>query len=116
MATRPIKILKSDPNGSLQLDDDEDTKDGHTKADAGDTILWQIANHSGVHSIVAIKQKSGSPNFWLEQPRPRGANWQGTISPKVKKSEQYEYAIHWKASENGDELVHDPIISIKPSR
>ena len=115
MATRPIKITESDPKtGSLQLGDDEHTKDGHTRADAGDTILWQIANQSGVHSIVAIKQKSGS-NFWSEQPQRQGANWKGTISDKAQKSEQYEYAIHWKASENGEVLVHDPIISIRPS-
>ena len=114
MATRPIKIIASKPDGSLQLDDDEHTKDGHTKAGAGDTILWQTANQSGVHSIVAIKQKSGS-NFWSEQPQPQGANWKGTISREAKDREEYVYAIHWKASENGRVLVHDPIISIKPS-
>lgn len=110
-ATRPIKITKSDATtGSLELPDR-----GRSEAEAGDTILWQIANNSGVYSIVAITQKSGT-NFWSEPPQPQGANWKGTISPEAKDFDEYEYAIHWKASEDGPVLVHDPIISIRPSR
>ncbi len=111
MATRPIRITKSDATtGMLEL-----PGRGRTEADAGDTIRWQIENQSGVHSIVAITQKGGT-NFWSETPRPQGANWQGTISPEAQELAEYEYAIHWKASADGPVLVHDPIISIKPSR
>ncbi len=111
LATRPIKITQSNATtGSLELLDH-----GRTEADAGDTILWQIANQSGVHSIVAITQKRGT-NFWSEPPHPQGANWKGTISPEAQELDEYEYAIHWKASADGPVLVHDPIISIRPSR
>jgi hypothetical protein len=110
MATRPIKITASNEiTGWLQLDDH-----GHTHAEAGDTIQWQISNHSGVYSIVTITKKSGS-NFWSIQPHAQGANWKGTISLTAQVFDQYVYSIHWKASENGPVLIHDPIISIKPS-
>ncbi len=109
-ATRPIRIIKGNAaDGTLEL-----PNRGNTDAEAGETIRWQIDNHSGVHSIVAITQKGGT-NFWSELPHQQGANWQGTISPEAKEPQAYEYAIHWKASAGGPVLVHDPIISIKPS-
>jgi hypothetical protein len=111
MATRPIKITGSNATtGSLTLDDL-----GHTRADAGDMILWQIANQSNVHSIVAITEKKASPNFWSTSPRAQGANWQGNISSTARVGDRYVYSIHWRASEDGPVLTHDPILSIKPS-
>jgi hypothetical protein len=110
MATRPIKITGSnETTGWLQLDDL-----GHTRADAGDTILWQRSNQSGVYAIVDIKQKRGS-NFWSTPPQAQGANWMGIISPTARVFDQYVYSIYWKASEDGPVRMHDPIISIKPS-
>jgi plastocyanin len=109
-AANPIQITGSDEStGLLTLSDR-----GRTEADPGETIIWQITDESNVHSIVAIEQKRGT-NFWSTPPQPRGANWQGTISSEAKEREEYEYLIRWKASANGPEFTHDPIISIKPS-
>ncbi len=109
-AANPIRITGSDKTtGQLTLSDR-----GRTEADPGETIIWQIANGSNVHSIVAIEQKSGT-NFWSSPPGPRGANWQGTISTEAKEKEEYEYLIRWIASDDGREYKHDPIISIRPT-
>ena len=111
MPTRPIKIINSNTTtGWLKLDDH-----GHTHAKAGDTILWQIANNSGVHSIVSIQEKSSSGNFWAAPPQPQGANWKGTILSTAPFGAEYVYSIIWRASEKGPELKHDPKISVRPS-
>ena len=111
MPTRPIKIIGSDTStGKLVLDDKE-----HTEVDPGDSILWQISQHSGVDSIISIKEKSSSANIWENPPRKRGANWVGDISSKAPRSAEYVYAIYWKDSQKGQEHEHDPKISIRPS-
>ena len=109
-AANPIRITGSDKKtGNLTLSDN-----GHTKADPGQKIIWQIDKGSNVRSIVAIEQKRGT-NFWSSLPAPQGANWQGTIRTDAKEREEYEYLISWIASDDGLEYKHDPIISIRPT-
>jgi hypothetical protein len=74
MATRPVQIISGNAtNGNLVLDYHRRT------AHAGDTILWHIKNHSGVHSIVCIEPKEGAQNIWQTPPAPQGNNWRGVI-------------------------------------
>jgi hypothetical protein len=111
MSTRVIKITGSDStNGSLDLDDG-----GHTRAKAGDTIKWDIGQHSGVYSIVSIQEKSGSTDIWSTPPRQQGNHWEGQIDSGAADCDVYVYSITWKASEKEDPLTFDPIISIKPT-
>jgi hypothetical protein len=112
MPTRPIRITGSNSsNHSLILNDH-----GHTTADAGDTILWQIDAHSGVYSIISIQEKSGSTNIFSSPPRPQGNNWRGDILAVVAPCTVYVYSITWLAKDGSGSHVFDPIISIRPTR
>ena len=109
MPTRVISIEGSDPlTGHLDLSDH-----GHTPADAGDTIQWQIKHGSGVDSITAIQPKSPSNNFWSSPPHSQGNNWTGDINSAAPNYDEYLYSITWTG--NGNSHVFDPKISIKPS-
>lgn len=109
MATRVIRIKGSDPStGNLDLSDH-----GHTPARAGDTIIWQIAQDSGVDSIISIQEKSGSANIWSTLPHPRGNNWTGDINSAAPAYAVYIYSITWAKGSNS--YICDPIIAIKPS-
>lgn len=112
MATRPVKIVKGYPNGNLDLIP-ANRRDAH----AGDSILWQIEHHSGVHSIVAIESKPGQPNIWSSPPAPHGSsgNWRGTISNSAIVGTNYSYLIRWRATASGPILMQDPIIAIRPT-
>jgi hypothetical protein len=109
MATRVVRITGSDiNNGQLELSDR-----GHTKADPGDTIQWQIEQNSGVDSIVSIQEKSDSENIWASPPRLQGSNWTGAISSTSRPYDAYVYSITWRRG--SVTKVCDPIISIKPT-
>ena len=110
MPTRPIKITGSNTSdGSLVL-----PNRGHTPADAGDTILWQIGNRSGVRSIQSIQEKRGSTDIFSAPPRRHGSNWQGDINPAAPALARYIYSITWLADDGSGPHIHDPIISIRP--
>ena len=112
MATRTIKIVASCiSTGALILDDH-----GHTPADAGDKIIWQIQNGSGVKSIVSIDKKFGSPEIFSTRPHQQGNVWTGTISSSVPGGTIYDYFISWTDTNNpSQQHTFDPIISIKPT-
>ncbi|MCW3109332.1 MAG: hypothetical protein JWQ09_3838 [Segetibacter sp.] len=111
MPTRPIKIIGSNTStGNLELDDH-----GHTIANPGDTILWQIQNTSGVESIISIQEKSASANIWSTPPHAQGNIWTGEISSIAPAGAIYNYSIAWLAKGAGGAHIYDPIISIKPS-
>jgi hypothetical protein len=109
MPTRVISIEGCNPStGYLDLSDH-----GHTEAAAGDTILWQIKQGSGVDSITAIQPKSPSNNFWSSPPHRQGNNWTGDINSTDPINDEYVYSITWTGK--GKPHVFDPKISIKPS-
>lgn len=111
MPTRPIKITAGDPsNGSLTLSDH-----GHTVAEGGDTILWQIQNKSGVASITAIQEKPDSTNIFSTTPRKRGNNWMGVIDTAAAPEAEYLYSIVWMAEDGSGPYTFDPKITIKPT-
>jgi len=110
MPTRPIKITSADTSdGSLQLSDR-----GHTIAEGGDTILWQIGNGSGVESITAIQEKPDSTNIFSTAPHKKGRNWTGDIDPAAPPKAEYLYSIVWMAEDGSGPYTFDPKISIKP--
>ena len=111
MPTRPIKITSGNTaDGSLQLSDR-----GHTEAEAGDTILWQIANKSGVGAITAIEEKSDSTDIFSSPPRKRGNNWVGVIDRAAPSKAEYQYSIVWTAEDGSGPYTFDPKITIKPT-
>ena len=111
MATRQIVILSGNPTtGKLELGLHK-----HKLAHREDTILWQFNATSGVYSIEGIEPKIGSPEIWEVLPYPQGHNFKAVVSDSAPLNSPYNYTIYWKASENGRELKHDPIITIKSS-
>jgi hypothetical protein len=111
MPTRPIKIMAGNTaDGSLQLSDR-----GHTVAEGGDTILWQIANKSGVASITAIEEKADSTNIFSEPPHKKGNNWVGVVDPEAPPKAEYVYSIVWMAGDGSGPYTFDPKITIKPA-
>ncbi len=110
MATLVIFIKGVDPDGLLELSDR-----GHTKARPGDTIMWQIDQHSGVESITSIEGKKYSTNIFSSGPFQQGRNWKGEISSNANDNDIFLYSILWKGEEKDEVHKHDPIISIRPS-
>lgn len=111
MPTRPIKITAGNTSdGSLELSDH-----GHTEAEGGDTILWQIANKAGVGSITAIQEKPDSTDIFSTRPGKRGHNWVGVIDSGAAPKAEYLYSIVWMAEDGSGPYTFDPKISIKPT-
>ena len=112
MSTQVIRILKGFSDGRLELSDN-----GHTRAKKSETIIWQIAPHSGVHSITRIEEKKSSQNIFKPgHPFRQSDHWKGDIKSDVAVGTEYRYSIFWKKDKDADEeLEHDPIISIRPS-
>lgn len=116
MAT--IKIfMKASETGKLILFDTE----GHigkenitTNAQDGDTIIWTLADDSGIKEITCIAAKQGSKNLFSEGPvEVSNAEWQGTISSLAKKGEQESYCIKYELND-GTRMMDDPIVVVDP--
>ncbi len=98
-------------NGKLRINDG-----GHTRATAGDKIIWEIASNPQVVAILDIEPKEGSDKVFSAGPtRVSDIKWEATINPNISSAcTVFNYSIRWRAT-NGHTPTHDPIISIKPS-
>jgi hypothetical protein len=86
---------------------------GHTLADKGDVVNWEVKKGSNVHAF-RIEVKSDPSNIWSRSPqRVDDRNWEGELRSDAPDHAQYRYSIHWREA-GGPEHPHDPIISIRP--
>src|SRR5690349_3662483 len=108
MATVVVHITHGDPATGKLIVEDKDAK-------RTNKVIWQIAPHSGVDSIVTIVPKTGAPDIWAAPPHPQGNHWEGDVSRTAPFGE-YCYAIHWKANPAGPVLIQDPKITIQPDK
>lgn len=110
MANHPITITGINPsNNSLILSDN-----GNTHVDPGDTVTWNIGQHSGVGSITAITDNNGSTDVFNPDPAPVGgsSNWRGTINPNIARGITETYTIWWLPSVGTDLFRYDPVIQV----
>ena len=104
-----IHIEGIDANNKLKLNPDP------ANANSDDTVTWIIDASSGVASIDAIYNKSGSQNNVFDSgpgPVRDSKAWKGTIR-QVDASTTENYAIVYTKT-TGGQFTYDPVIQANP--
>lgn len=108
-----IKIIKGYLNGTLELSDK-----GHTRARKGNSLKWKIKDGSDATSIkvasIEIKIEQDPSNIFSIKPNNDEGEWKAEIDKHAADNAECKYSIHWKDCD-GNDRIHDPKISIKPS-
>ncbi len=110
MAEEIIIFSGNISNHELELSDG-----GHTEAEKGKAIKWEITeDKTNVASIENIQRKYGDIIFEKPPKKENSKKWKAKIKQNATVGDKYTYSITWKDT-SGNEHTHDPIISIKPS-
>ena len=114
MAIISISISATE-DGHLILTDSE----GHTGEDNittyasdSDSIIWILAENSGISALTGIDAKEGSENLFSDGPnKVSDSEWRGVIAPTATGTESYyiKYILN-----DGEQRRDDPKVVIKP--
>ena len=116
MANHTIYIrLKAGTQDQLELSNDGsgwgEATSFYTQVAKNDTVIWQLAEGSGIEELTGIEAKDGRWNlFPPNQPNDNNGKWQG----KVKDVETGEDAYNILYSIGANKYVVDPELGIKP--
>ncbi len=110
-----ITIEKSDSTtGWLDLGEG-----GNLGAAPNEKISWHLKNGCGVESITYMSVKPSPPadpsvDIWSDPPHQDGnsSNWTATIKRTAALRDEWNYNIHWKATDGKTPPPFDPKIIV----